>query len=71
MNLISEINQPYLKLSQLTGPKAPPLKYLQEWLEKNPNYEVDPKWTPVPRRDRFDFKTPVSVPFEEQFVNLF
>lgn len=33
----------------ITGAKAPPLKYLREWLEKNPCFDVDPKWANLVR----------------------
>nr|QVX32607.1 CHD6/7/8/9 [Platynereis dumerilii] len=29
---------------KITGAKAPPLRYLGEWLEKNPEYDVEAKW---------------------------
>ena len=32
---------------QITGAKAPPMRYLSEWLEQNPLYDVDPKWTDI------------------------
>ena len=32
---------------QITGSKAPPLKHLAEWLDKNPQWDVDPKWSPL------------------------
>ncbi|XP_013778295.1 chromodomain-helicase-DNA-binding protein 7-like isoform X3 [Limulus polyphemus] len=32
---------------KITGSKAPPLKHLSEWLEKNPMFDVDPKWGPL------------------------
>ena len=34
-------------LFQITGAKAPPLKYLISWLDKNPAFDVDPKWSHV------------------------
>lgn len=30
---------------QITGPKAPQLKHLAQWLVENSNYDVDPRWT--------------------------
>lgn len=30
---------------KLTGPKAPTLKRLGQWLMENPMYDIDPKWT--------------------------
>ena len=51
---------------RISGPKAPPLKHLAEWLEKNPMFEIDPKWMNPLMRDKFsDFKVPVS------FLSLF
>lgn len=32
---------------RITGAKAPPLRILKEWLEKNPGFDVDPKWAHV------------------------
>ena len=32
---------------KITGAKAPPLKYLKEWLEKNPAFDIDGKWAHV------------------------
>lgn len=32
---------------QITGAKAPPIRYLSEWLEQNPQYDIDPKWTDI------------------------
>lgn len=29
---------------KLTGPKAPTLKRLGQWLQENPMYDIDPKW---------------------------
>lgn len=29
---------------KLTGPKAPTLKRLGQWLVENPMYDIDPKW---------------------------
>jgi len=29
---------------RITGAKAPPIRYLKEWLLSNPEYDVDPKW---------------------------
>ncbi|XP_041376531.1 chromodomain-helicase-DNA-binding protein 8-like isoform X2 [Gigantopelta aegis] len=29
---------------KITGAKAPPLRHLAEWLEKNPTYDVEAKW---------------------------
>jgi len=29
---------------RITGAKAPPIRYLKEWLQRNPEYDVDPKW---------------------------
>jgi len=29
---------------RITGAKAPPIRYLKEWLLRNPEYDVDPKW---------------------------
>lgn len=34
---------------QITGAKAPPLRYLAEWLEQNPTWDVDPKWAELVR----------------------
>lgn len=34
-------------LKQITGAKAPPMRYLTEWLEQNPLYDIDPKWTDI------------------------
>ncbi|CAC5413133.1 CHD9 [Mytilus coruscus] len=34
---------------KITGAKAPPLKYLTEWLEQNPLYDVDSKWSDIVR----------------------
>lgn len=44
---------------QITGSKAPPLKNLNEWLDKNPKFEVDPKWGPLLKEKVATFKTPV------------
>lgn len=32
---------------KITGAKAPPLKYLKEWLERNPGFDIDPKWSHI------------------------
>lgn len=32
---------------RITGAKAPPLKHLTQWLEKNPGFDVDPKWSHI------------------------
>ena len=32
---------------KITGAKAPPIKHLQEWLLRNPTYDVDPKWSHI------------------------
>ncbi|XP_061162484.1 chromodomain-helicase-DNA-binding protein 8-like [Saccostrea echinata] len=32
---------------RITGAKAPPMRYLGEWLEQNPLYDVDPKWIDI------------------------
>ncbi|XP_056009130.1 chromodomain-helicase-DNA-binding protein 8-like isoform X4 [Ostrea edulis] len=32
---------------RITGAKAPPMRYLSEWLEQNPLYDVDPKWIDI------------------------
>lgn len=29
---------------RITGAKAPPIRYLKEWLLRNPDFDVDPKW---------------------------
>ncbi len=29
---------------RITGAKAPPIRYLKEWLLRNPEFDVDPKW---------------------------
>ena len=29
---------------RITGAKAPPIRFLKEWLLRNPAYDVDPKW---------------------------
>ncbi|XP_067128566.1 LOW QUALITY PROTEIN: chromodomain-helicase-DNA-binding protein 7-like [Centruroides vittatus] len=34
---------------KITGSKAPTLKHLADWLEKNPMFDVDPKWGPLVR----------------------
>lgn len=34
---------------QITGAKAPPLKHLAEWLEQNPAYDVEAKWSELVR----------------------
>ena len=39
----------YTILFQITGAKAPPLRYLGEWLEQNPMWDVDPKWSELVR----------------------
>ncbi|KAJ8302947.1 hypothetical protein KUTeg_019343 [Tegillarca granosa] len=39
---VSVINR--LTGKKITGAKAPPLRYLAEWLEQNPLYDVEPKW---------------------------
>ncbi|KAG8200736.1 hypothetical protein JTE90_022342 [Oedothorax gibbosus] len=44
---VSVINR--LTGKKITGSKAPPLKYLAEWLDKNPMFDVDPKWGPLVR----------------------
>ncbi|KAI1285481.1 Chromodomain-helicase-DNA-binding protein 7 [Halotydeus destructor] len=46
---------------KITGSKAPPLKHLTEWLEKNPMFDVDSKWKPSIRENMSSFKTP-TVP---------
>ena len=32
---------------RVTGSKAPPLKHILQWLEKNPGFDVDPKWAHI------------------------
>jgi hypothetical protein len=32
---------------RISGPKAPLLRHLKEWLQQNPAYDVDPKWAHV------------------------
>lgn len=32
---------------RITGSKAPPLRYLKEWLLRNPGFDVDPKWAHI------------------------
>ena len=32
---------------RITGAKAPPLKHLLQWLERNPMFDVDPKWAHI------------------------
>ena len=32
---------------RITGAKAPPLKHLTQWLERNPGFDVDPKWAHI------------------------
>ena len=32
---------------RITGAKAPPLKHLVQWLDKNPAFDVDPKWAHI------------------------
>ena len=32
---------------RITGAKAPPLRYLKEWLVRNPGFDVDPKWAHI------------------------
>ena len=32
---------------RITGAKAPPLKHLLQWLERNPGFDVDPKWAHI------------------------
>ncbi|KAK3086718.1 hypothetical protein FSP39_022463 [Pinctada imbricata] len=39
---VSVVNR--LTGKKITGAKAPPMRYLAEWLEQNPFYDVDPKW---------------------------
>ncbi|XP_071091615.1 chromodomain-helicase-DNA-binding protein 8-like isoform X2 [Haliotis cracherodii] len=34
---------------KITGAKAPPLKHLAEWLEQNPAYDVEAKWSELVR----------------------
>ena len=47
---------------QITGSKAPPLKHLAEWLDKNPKFDVDPKWSPIINKEKaVTFKTPVFI----------
>lgn len=47
---------------KITGSKAPPLKHLAEWLDKNPKFDVDPKWSPLINKEKAaTFKTPTSV----------
>ncbi|KAL3860710.1 hypothetical protein ACJMK2_010796 [Sinanodonta woodiana] len=40
---VSVVNR--LTGKRITGAKAPPLRYLTEWLEQNPTWDVDPKWS--------------------------
>ncbi|XP_054164988.1 chromodomain-helicase-DNA-binding protein 7-like isoform X2 [Oppia nitens] len=48
---------------KITGSKAPPLKHLAEWLDKNPKFDVDPKWSPLVNKEKAaTFKTPTSIP---------
>ncbi|KAK3608042.1 hypothetical protein CHS0354_031028 [Potamilus streckersoni] len=39
---VSVVNR--LTGKKITGAKAPPLRYLTEWLEQNPTWDVDQKW---------------------------
>ena len=32
---------------KITGAKAPPLKHLTQWLERNADFDVDPKWAHI------------------------
>ena len=32
---------------RITGAKAPPLRILAQWLEKNPGFDTDPKWAHI------------------------
>ena len=32
---------------RITGAKAPPIRYLKEWLIRNPEFDVDPKWSHI------------------------
>ena len=32
---------------RITGAKAPPIRYLGEWLLRNPSFDVDPKWSHI------------------------
>ena len=34
---------------KITGAKAPPLRHLGQWLEKNPAFDIDGKWKEVVR----------------------
>ena len=46
---------------KIVGSKAPPLKYLKEWLELNPTWMVDPKWSHlVTARVRTSYKFSVG-----------
>lgn len=51
---------------RLSGPKAPQLRNVVEWLKANPMYEIDPKWSQqlaAATRDKSSsFKVPASVP---------
>uniref|UniRef100_A0A4D5RWI9 BRK domain-containing protein n=3 Tax=Ixodes TaxID=6944 RepID=A0A4D5RWI9_IXOSC len=48
---VSVINR--LTGKKITGSKAPPLKHLAEWLEKNPMFDVDPKWSQLVKERRW------------------
>ena len=39
----------YLFSLKVTGPKAPQLKLLSQWLVENPAYDVDPRWADLVR----------------------
>ncbi|XP_077502433.1 chromodomain helicase DNA binding protein kismet isoform X3 [Amblyomma americanum] len=48
---VSVINR--LTGKKITGSKAPPLKHLAEWLDKNPMFDVDPKWAQLVKERRW------------------
>ncbi|RWS09516.1 Kismet-like protein [Dinothrombium tinctorium] len=61
---VSVVNR--LTGKKITGSKAPPLKHLAEWLEKNPMFDVDPKWSPLIKEKVPSFKTPTTMPSQSQ-----
>jgi hypothetical protein len=60
-SLFSQINKSINLIHKITGSNAPPLKHLAEWLDKNPKFDVDPKWSPLIKDKAATFKTPVSL----------
>jgi len=62
---------------RITGAKAPPIRYLKEWLLRNPEYDVDPKWGHIVKAKVRDVcqshcctTAVVTVPVRDQMISF-